>query len=739
MRRRRAAGAAVLLLLAVLALAAAPLPAAARARRRAAGFGPLPPHHKCGVGYVYSSDALLWGGVSDSGRCLGGHCQARGDAWARNCAFNSGRSTWGVCSPEQQASSLELARGLDGGAALRLSPCHLMQYLRGRTLWLLGDSHSQYVYRALGCFLLDFWDHRECEVAPNATLAAQLQDLPYSSKVTNCIHLLGPAGGRVCMVPTVVGTLLANSSQVAKGGVLPLLHASFAAPRDIFLVNFGAWHKGGGPDTYAPSLAALARFAAATRADWPHLLFWQTPAAHVKDDAARSCRPAPRGFRFEPASGELEQPADRRRLHSLEGWALGVTLRDAANAALRPAGVPVLPTFNFTVALHGNHVGGALGPRSQLDCTHYCQPGVPELLVWRVFAALHAGQAGVRPLSAAELAAAPRHACVAALQHSPSLLLGNLTAMGDGGLAYAHTRAGVVVRCLPAADGDELEATRVDLQHHSSVQCVRGCSIDGAPLLALGNEVGLQVWDCAGARLLWAWELPRGAPASAHHADYIGALAFAADGAGGLALAAGASSGDVHVFTIARGPLLAHAATLRHHGRPVVALGSALQSRRGAWGDDRGGGELGTICVWTPAAGGAPGGHALARVIEAGAPCAGLAVRRGLVVAGRADGVLVLYDLRDGGLRAEIAAHACGLSALDVHPSRDVVATVAEDCTVAVWSLPVDGARAACLLSAVAFHEVLTGVAFCGAGDDSVAAVAYDGDALLLWRGAAAG
>jgi hypothetical protein len=42
--------------------------------------------------------------------------------------------------------------------------------------------------------------------------------------------------------------------------------------------------------------------------------------------------------------------------------------------------------------------------------------------------------------------------------------------------------------------------------------------------------------------------------------------------------------------------------------------------------------------------------------------------------------------------------------------------------------------QAACLLSCCSLHDVLTGVQFCGQDNDDVAAVAYDTDALMVWR-----
>lgn len=124
--------------------------------------------------------------------------------------------------------------------------------------------------------------------------------------------------------------------------------------------------------------------------------------------------------------------------------------------------------------------------------------------------------------------------------------------------------------------------------------------------------------------------------------------------------------------------------------------------------------------------------------MQAKAPCVSLAVRKGFVIAGGMDGCVRIYNLKTGQLRHELVAHSRWLSAMDIHPSRDNIVTAAQDCTVGVWQLPIAGAKAACLMSACSLHDVLTGVTFCGEENDDVAAVAYDADALVLWRAAAA-
>jgi hypothetical protein len=69
----------------------------------------------------------------------------------------------------------------------------------------------------------------------------QLYNLPAAPGQSKCFHLLGKGGGRICMVHMVLGTSLVSNSQVAAGGVLPLLQKKFSRKTDIFYINFGVW------------------------------------------------------------------------------------------------------------------------------------------------------------------------------------------------------------------------------------------------------------------------------------------------------------------------------------------------------------------------------------------------------------------------------------------------------------------------------------------------------------------
>lgn len=70
-------------------------------------------------------------------------------------------------------------------------------------------------YRALTCFLIDFWDHQECEPHTNPATVQQLQTLPVEKGQSKCFNLAGPQGGRVCFVHAVLGTSLVANPDVS--------------------------------------------------------------------------------------------------------------------------------------------------------------------------------------------------------------------------------------------------------------------------------------------------------------------------------------------------------------------------------------------------------------------------------------------------------------------------------------------------------------------------------------------
>lgn len=152
------------------------------------------------------------------------------------------------------------------------------------------------------------------------------------------------------------------------------------------------------------------------------------------------------------------------------------------------------------------------------------------------------------------------------LKPSPSLVHNNLCAVGPG-LAYIHTRSAGLVGALPqgstsVSEQKSIQARKIDIQDFSLVQAIRSCVVDGANLLALGNEQGLQVLDAAQNNLLFVWKLPRSELPSPHHADFVSSLCFNLAADGSVQLCAGCSSGAIQVFSISQGMSIRPVATL---------------------------------------------------------------------------------------------------------------------------------------------------------------------------------
>ena len=81
-------------------------------------------------------------------------------------------------------------------------------------LLLCRDSHAKAFYKAIQCFLIDFWNHQECETSTDSGATSQLFNLPERSGFQKCLHLMGPGGGRICIVEVVLGTSFVDNNKV---------------------------------------------------------------------------------------------------------------------------------------------------------------------------------------------------------------------------------------------------------------------------------------------------------------------------------------------------------------------------------------------------------------------------------------------------------------------------------------------------------------------------------------------
>jgi hypothetical protein len=88
-------------------------------------------------------------------------------------------------------------------------------------LWATGgpharhrrDSHTKQLFKALQCFMFDVWDGHLCRVTSDMGLVQQLDDLPWFSGGSMCLHLVGNT--RICRSVAVLGSSLLNNPQAS--------------------------------------------------------------------------------------------------------------------------------------------------------------------------------------------------------------------------------------------------------------------------------------------------------------------------------------------------------------------------------------------------------------------------------------------------------------------------------------------------------------------------------------------
>jgi len=338
----------------------------------------------------------------------------------------------------------------------------------------------------------------------------------------------------------------------------------------------------------------------------------------------------------------------------------------------------------------------------------------------------------------------------ARLRASPSLVFHNLAIQGDRVL-YAHMDQVWAVEVASLMRGGE--ETNVDSKGRKIATAQEICQmqadqagrvvnhicpivLSSGSFIALATTLGVQVFDGSGKALKLFWPLPeKDAPDRAvEHASTSCCWVRAASG--DVCLCVGSSSGRIYVFGLDEGGArMPHIATLVDQmGSSITALGSHLQSRGGRPSPEDpamllSGDDSGRVIMYS-----VPDTRSFTKCGELSGRtiCVGLAARGDLAVVGSIDGVVKVYSLSALGLRAEVVAHSRLMSALALHPTRDVVLSCGEDATVCAWTLPTPGNDAVrMLLQAVWQNSLLTGACFAG---DNVVVVPYDHEEAAVYK-----
>ena len=108
---------------------------------------------------------------------------------------------------------------------LRMTPCDLWEVLKGKKLWVVGDSQALDLFKALECFLSEFWSYEDWEQhrLSSPLLAGLEQPQP------SCLRLL--QNTTFCYIRIDFSEQLLHSA-------LPYLLGN-GSPADLLVFNFG--------------------------------------------------------------------------------------------------------------------------------------------------------------------------------------------------------------------------------------------------------------------------------------------------------------------------------------------------------------------------------------------------------------------------------------------------------------------------------------------------------------------
>ncbi|KAK9868045.1 hypothetical protein WJX84_001376 [Apatococcus fuscideae] len=332
------------------------------------------------------AQAYLLGGRQKP-RCR--HCKAD-RTWAQTCQFLGQGS---ACTPEAQDDFLGHLLGHGQGDRetnafadmLTMTPCDLFPYLRGRTLWLLGDAAMKEFMQALQCFFLEFWDMEtrpldslvaEPKLAGDGTDRRQL--LQQLTKGGWCVQL--PQNTRVCYVR-------ADSGDDLMLRVLPgFPRATSSKLDDLMLLNFGHAHSDW--EAYQGNLTNFAHYIRTRQAELPFLIWQESSAEHydspngdmLEPRASDDCKPV-EGIQQNEGS-ELQSSQEWMRVVTQGGWrnTLAYSLMDELH-------VPVVYAWNETLPLWQFHQAYQTEQRPG-DCTLNCHPSTYQWTLFKLWKTL---------------------------------------------------------------------------------------------------------------------------------------------------------------------------------------------------------------------------------------------------------------------------------------------------------------------------------------------------------------
>ena len=272
-------------------------------------------------------------------------------------------------------------------AMLTMTPCDIWPYIRGHTLWVVGDSISQEFMRGLQCFMMEFWDMSVHDIRGEYLEAPELEDMRERVPGGWCVVL--PEGSRLCHLrinfPGELVRLLPDYER------LTMKHS------DTVIFNVGLWLND--VETYTREMQEFATYYHEHKKRLPFFLWRDSSVQHFNtpvgnyftDPVSWDCLPL---GTLLGGVGSITVD-DTNIIHrntgpeELELILEGGWRNKAARPMMEELGIPLVETWNKTLPVWKYHHHYHENPDHN-DCTHWCHPSPYQMWIYDTLLVLRA-------------------------------------------------------------------------------------------------------------------------------------------------------------------------------------------------------------------------------------------------------------------------------------------------------------------------------------------------------------
>lgn len=259
-----------------------------------------------------------------------------------------------TCTEDLIQSFIDELLKLEKWQILQLTPCDIFKQLKGRTLWLLGDSMMLDMMKALECFLRPFWKGSDWE---QARTERQFEEGPV---MPTCLPLQSDT--RLCFLRLNTGDRLLHEG-------LPFLLRE-GDQKDLAILNFGlhGW--------WMEDIKIVASFLEIYRTALP-TVFWKDMSPHHRPHVYQAAT------RQEKIDCKPILDADQQAQD--QPFATAVWFNNLTIPVLQQSSIRVIQDEKTLRPFWRHHRQG--------ECLHFCQPSAPQVWISSLHSALTEAEA----------------------------------------------------------------------------------------------------------------------------------------------------------------------------------------------------------------------------------------------------------------------------------------------------------------------------------------------------------